>query len=232
MTGPAEFDQFAENYDERLNNALSASGENKDFFARGRVEWLAQCLREISLTVHSVIDYGCGVGGTTVFLRDLLPCQSVLGLEISELELERAKRDYGCATCRFLTFPEYQPDGSVDLVYCNGVFHHIPPVERAGAINYILRCLRPGGVFALWENNPWNPGTQYVMHRCDFDRDAVTISAPEARLLLGQGGFQILRTDFRFFFPRFLKALRPLEDALCHIPLGAQYMVLAKTPHQ
>jgi SAM-dependent methyltransferase len=232
MTGSAEFDQFAENYDERLNNALSASGETKDFFARGRVEWLAHCLRDTSRSAHSAIDYGCGVGGTTVFLRDLLPCQSVLGLEISELELERAKRDYGSATCRFLTFPEYQPDGSVDLVYCNGVFHHIPPVERAGAVNYILRCLRPGGVFALWENNPWNPGTQYVMHRCDFDRDAVKISAREARLLLSRGGFQILRTDFRFFFPRFLKALRPLEDALCHIPLGAQYMVLAKNPHQ
>jgi SAM-dependent methyltransferase len=228
MTEPAEFDQFAENYDERLNNALSASGETKDFFARGRVEWLAQCLREISLSVHSAIDYGCGVGGTTVFLHDLLPCQSVLGLEISELELERAKRDYGSSTCRFLTFPEYQPDGSADLVYCNGVFHHIPPVERAGAVNYILRCLRPGGIFALWENNPWNPGTQYVMHRCDFDRDAVKISPPGALRMLRSGGFEILRTDHRFFFPRTLSWLRSLEPALAKVPLGGQYQVLAR----
>jgi hypothetical protein len=25
--------------------------------------------------------------------------------------------------------------------------------------------MRPGGVVALWENNPWNPATRYVMGR-------------------------------------------------------------------
>jgi SAM-dependent methyltransferase len=116
----------------------------------------------------------------------------------------------------------------VDLVYCNGVFHHIPPVERAGAVNYILRCLRPGGIFALWENNPWNPGTQYVMHRCDFDRDAVKISPPGAVRMLRSGGFEILRTDYRFFFPRTLSWLRSLEPALAKVPVGGQYQVLAR----
>jgi SAM-dependent methyltransferase len=228
MNAPAEFDQFAENYDERLNQALTASGETKDFFARGRVEWLAQSLLGIRASVRSAIDYGCGVGGTTVLLRDLLGCESVVGLDVSERLLERAKREYGSATCRFMTFPEYRPDGAVDVVYCNGVFHHIPPVERTSAVDYVLRCLRPGGVFALWENNPWNPGTQYVMHRCDFDRDAVKISPWQAVSLLRSSGFEILRTDYRFFFPRALCFLRPLEAALAKVPLGGQYQVLAR----
>jgi SAM-dependent methyltransferase len=230
MNDSSEFDRFAENYDECLNQALAASGEGKEFFARGRVEWLARRLGEYGHSARSVLDYGCGTGDTTVLLRELLKCESVVGLEVSTRSLERARREHGSTACRFFTPPEYTPAGSVDVVYCNGVFHHIPRAERGGAVDTIYRCLRPGGIFALWENNPWNPGTRLVMYRCEFDRDAVKIFPREAARLLDNGGFEVLRTDYRFFFPRFLKALRPLEPALAGIPLGGQYMVLGRKP--
>jgi SAM-dependent methyltransferase len=116
------------------------------------------------------------------------------------------------------------------LVYCNGVFHHIPPTERAQAVNYIWRSLRPGGLFALWENNPWNPGTRYVMSRIPFDRDAITLSPPEAGSLLRRGGFHVLRTDSLFLFPKLLKCLRWIEPFLSRMPLGGQYQVLCRKP--
>jgi hypothetical protein len=46
--------------------------------------------------------------------------------------------------------------------------------------------------------------------------------------MLTRAGFDVLRTDFRFFFPRALSALRPLEGALARFPAGAQYMVLCR----
>lgn len=229
MTGPAEFDQFAEDYDQRLQRALSLSGETKEYFARGRVEWLAQSLRRFQQPARVVLDYGCGIGDTAVLLRQTLGAESVIGLDVSERSLERARREYG-STCAFLTFAEYVPDASVDVVYCNGVFHHIPPAERAAAVRYILRCLRPGGVFALWENNPWNLGAQWVMYRCDFDHDAVRMFSREAARLLAGGGLEILGTDYQFFFPRFLRPFRLLEGSLVRIPLGGQYQVLARRP--
>jgi SAM-dependent methyltransferase len=230
MKGPAEFDQFADNYDECLEQALAASGESKEFFAHGRVEWLAKCLREYRHRARYVLDYGCGIGDTSGLLQELLQCESLVGLDVSERSLGRARRDYGSANCRFLSFSEYPPDGSVDVAYCNGVFHHIPVADRTGSVEYIYRCLRPGGLFALWENNPWNPGTQYVMYRCKFDRDAVKISPPEAARLLRKGGFEVLRTDYRFFFPHFLKPLRLLERSMARIPFGGQYQVLVRKP--
>ena len=230
MSGSAEFDQFTDRYDDDLNQALAASGEGKEFFARGRVEWLAECLARLNHQSRSVLDYGCGIGDTTVLLRELLGCQSLVGLDVSLRSLERARRERSSHANCFLTSAQYTPDGSVDVVYSNGVFHHIPVSERSSALHYIYRSLRPGGCFALWENNPWNPGTRYVMHRCCFDRDAIKISPPEAAGLLRSGGFEILRTDYRFFFPRFLRALRPLERALSSIPLGGQYQVLARKP--
>jgi hypothetical protein len=48
--------------------------------------------------------------------------------------------------------------------------------------------------------------------------------------LLRSCGFEILRTQFLFVFPRALAKLRPLEPALARFPLGAQYLVLAKKP--
>ncbi len=114
------------------------------------------------------------------------------------------------------------------MVYCNGVFHHIPPAQRAQTVNYIWHSLRPGGLFALWENNPWNPGTRYVMSKIPFDHDAITLVPPEARDLLRQGGFEIIRTDFLFLFPKPLKSLRWIEPWLRAMPLGGQYQVLCR----
>jgi hypothetical protein len=90
--------------------------------------------------------------------------------------------------------------------------------------------LQPGGFFAFWENNPWNPGTKIVMSRIPFDRDAITLSYLEARQMLKRAGFQVLRTDFLFIFPRFLRWLRPLETLVARIPFGAQYQILCRKP--
>ena len=109
-----------------------------------------------------------------------------------------------------------------NLAFCNGVFHHIPPAQRPGALDYIRRSLKPGGLFALWENNPWNPGTRYVMSRIPFDSDAILVWPRQARALLRTAGFDILRTDFLFVFPRALRSLRGFEASLSRLPLGAQ----------
>jgi SAM-dependent methyltransferase len=230
MSTPPEFDRHAHTYDEDINQALSVSGETKDYFARERVQWLGRCLGRLGQTPRTVLDYGCGIGDTSVFLLGLLKAQSVLGLDVSTLSLERARSAFGSGECHFLSFAEYQPEETMDLAYCNGVFHHIAPAERDAAVAYIYRCLRPGGLFALWENNPWNPGTRYVMDHCVFDRDAVTITPPEACGLLSNGGFEILRVDYRFIFPRFLKSLRFLERTLSRLPMGGQYQVLCRKP--
>ncbi len=90
------------------------------------------------------------------------------------------------------------------------------------------RELVPSGYCALWENNPWNPGARLVMRRISFDRDALMLSAREARHLLEAGGFEIVRTDHCFVFLRALRFLRFFEPALRGAPIGAQFRVLAR----
>jgi hypothetical protein len=97
-------------------------------------------------------------------------------------------------------------------------------------VKRIVEWLAPGGLFALWENNPWNPGTRLVMKRIPFDRDAKTLSCVNASRLLRRSGLQIREVSSYFYFPSWLKPLRHLEPRLRSVPLGAQYCVLAQKP--
>ena len=185
-TQPVDFDAFASEYDAALDRGISLSGEGKDFFARGRVEWLRGCVEGVR--PERVLDYGCGTGSTSPLLQSVLGARSVIGVDTSKEEIALARRTAGSGLS-FATIGERKPQGDVDVAYCNGVFHHIPLTERAGAIEYIRDSLRPGGMFSFWENNPWNPGTRLVMSRIPFDRDAILVSAREARRLARAGGF-------------------------------------------
>jgi len=224
----AAFDEYALEYDAALEKGISVSGEHKDYFAHGRIAWLSRCLREINERPASVMDFGCGTGSGTPHFFDLLNAELLLGVDSSVRSLEVAQRNFGSANARFELFSDYQPSGTIDLSFCNGVFHHIPPEERREAVSYVHRSLRSGGLFAFWENNPWNPGTRYVMSRIPFDRDAIPLSPPVARKLLVEGGFQILRTDFQFIFPKALSWFRAIEPHVAQLPFGAQYQVLCR----
>lgn len=232
MTRLVHFDEYADNYDATLNQGLSATGEAKGYFARARIQWLSRCVRQLAEQPKLVMDYGCGDGSSAQLLLEGLNAELVIGADTSERSLDLAKRAYGGEKSEFVAISNYEPNEALDLAYCNGVFHHIPPAERAQAVSYIWRSLRPGGLFALWENNPWNPGTRYVMSRIPFDRDAITLSPPEAAALMRQGGFQVLRTDSLFLFPKLLKSLRWIEPLLSRMPLGGQYQVLCRKPQK
>jgi len=230
MSGKADFDGYADEYDAHLSQAISVSGEDKDYFARGRIDWVSKYLKRGPAGVESVLDFGCGTGGSTPHLLELLGANLVLGLDVSAKSLGVARRLHGSERARFMAFDEYWPRQEIDLAVANNVFHHIAPAERRDSVRYIFDSLRPGGLLAFWENNPWNPATRYVMSRCEFDQDAVTLTFPEARALLRAGGFEVIRTDFLFIFPRALRRLRWIEPHVARLPLGTQYLVLCRKP--
>ena len=227
---PSEFDAYAANYDDSLSEGLRVSGENKDFFAEGRVAWLRKCISGLGLQPQGVLDFGCGTGSSTPFLLGLNGACSVTGVEVSPKSLAIARSRHGSPRARFEILDGCQPTGQFDLAFCNGVFHHIPPAERRRAVDFCFHSLRPQGLFSFWENNPWNPGTRYVMSRITFDRDAITLSSIEARRLLRTSGFKVLRSDFLFYFPRSLRFLRWAERFLTRMPFGAQYQILCRKP--
>jgi SAM-dependent methyltransferase len=158
----------------------------------------------------------------------MLNPESITGIDISSDSLDVARQTHQDPRLRFALASNFQPSADIDLAFTNGVFHHIPPAERSGTLQFIYRALRPGGLFAFWENNPWNPGTRYVMSRVPFDRDAIMVWPHAFRRLLRKSRFEVISTDYQFIFPRFLASLRPLEPMLAGVPFGAQYLILAR----
>lgn len=221
------FDLSAE-YDQMLNEGLKYSGEDKIFFLKGRIDDLRARLPE-KFQPQSILDFGCGIGDATKYLSDSYPHATVTGTDLAQAAILHAAERYASnKNIRFVNLNDLQGERLFDLVYVNGVFHHIEKKLRQGVVERIFTLLKPGGYFALFENNPWNPGTQLVMHKIPFDRDAVTLNYVETKSLLLAAGFTTLPARFLFYFPKPLSLLRPLEKFLTGLPLGAQYYVLGK----
>lgn len=227
MTSTPLFDQYADDYEKALARGISFSGESREYFARKRVEKTAECMYG-KLSARRILDFGCGTGDTLPMLVQALGAESGLGVDVSAKSIELAAKRHQSSSCVFSTMDACREENTFDLAYCNGVFHHIPPEGRHSALAYVHGKLKPGGYFAFWENNPWNPGTRLAMRRTPFDRDAITISPPAARRLLTGAGFYIVETVSMFVFPKALNWLRFMERVILIAPIGAQYLVLTR----
>ena len=229
----SSFDRYATDYDEALQAGLSVSGEASDFFALSRVRWLSSRLAQRDQKVDSILDFGCGVGATTKHFLDVFAPSVFQGVDTSSESIKVARREHlstkRSASCdvRFDCLGDRDLSQQFDLAYCNGVFHHIDLEKRLEAMSLVAGCLRAGGVFAFWENNPYSLPARYVMSRIPFDHDAVMVWPRQARRLIKQVGLEILGTDYCFIFPALFSWMRWSEKGLCKIPLGAQYLVLA-----
>src|SRR5262249_50913776 len=157
---------------------IGLSGENQEFFIAGRTMDLR---KRLPTPPRRILDFGCGIGKTCAHLAEVFPDASIVGADLSEEAIDYARRNYASRHVSFASIdglPQLEP---FDLCYVNGVFHHIDPADRQRTLELIRKVLIPGGHLAVFENNPWNPGTRMVMSRIPFDRDAITLSFLELR---------------------------------------------------
>lgn len=227
MTDRAEFDEFASKYEKTMERACAVAGESPDFYAAARMNWCRRRLQPF-LPLETALDFGCGTGGSLGYFYDILGCKSVVGIDPSSESLRLAKQKQPNRDLLLCSQEGFAPGGDIALAFCNGVFHHIPPPERLWALSFLREVLCDKGILAFWENNPWNPAVVYGMSLNEFDRNAETLSPVASARLLKQAGFRIQFIDYCFFFPHIARKLRWSEPALRWLPLGAQYLVVAR----
>lgn len=224
----AEFDAYAGDYDAALNRGLKFTGETKEYFAETRIRWLKERLASRAAHPRSCLDFGCGTGTSASLLMEGLGLDQYIGYDPSSESVAEANKDHPSGNYAFVHDADLLPKNHFDLAFCNGVFHHIPVAAREAAFQRVYESVKPGGWFAFWENNKWNPIVHLLMSRVPFDRDAIMLFPAEAAGQMKKAGFSIILRDYLFVFPASLKFLRPLEPALCKLPLGGQYLVLAQ----
>lgn len=223
----AEFDLHCDRYRAEHAASIRASGEDVDFFAGYKAADARRLAERAGLRVTRMLDFGSGVGNAVGPLHEAFPDATLTCLDVSERSLHASHRKHGddneyvVYDGRTLPFAE----GTFDLAFAACVFHHIPHDDHVTLLAQIRASLRPGGLFVLYEHNPWNPLTRQAVANCPFDENAVLISAPVMARRMRAAGFLSVRREFRMFFPRALADLRPLERLLGGVPLGAQYVL-------
>ena len=95
-----------------------------------------------------ILDAGCGTGEISSRLAGLFPRTTVLGVDVLEVNLDRARARHGALAprlgfeCRSV-YALGLPDGAFDLTVCRHVLQSIPHPEKVLA--ELLRVTRPGG---------------------------------------------------------------------------------------
>lgn len=231
----AEFDAYAAGYAAGMENPVKALlGESAEQYVELKLRWLLR--RHPWLAASSaarVLDYGCGTATLLRLMAGAGIRANLAGCDVSQAMLDEAARRWTTADGPYplLRLQEGAltpfPNRSFDLVVVSAVLHHVAAEERPAVYAELCRVARPGGKVVVFEHNPLNPVTRYVVARTPIDRDAVLLRAPEVERGLRAAGASIGATRFIMFAPPRLRVLEKLEDALGWLPLGAQYAVEA-----
>ncbi len=226
----AEFDRFADEYTATHAGNIRLSGEDPAYFALYKIkETRRRWDAEGRLEPSAVLDFGAGIGNSLPHLAELFPQAEVTGVDVSERSLQVAAHRFP-GVARLLAY-----DGSAiplegasfDLIFSACVFHHINHGEHAAIFAELHRLLKPGGMMVVFEHNPANPATRYIVATCPFDENAVLLRAASLKTSQASAGFREIDVTYTGFFPGPLRALRPLERFMTALPLGAQYYTVA-----
>lgn len=226
-----DFDAHADRYDITLDETLAIGGGDGRYYAERKFSTLAAfCHGREHATPSEVLDFGCGTGTNLPFLRQLFPHAFLHGVDVSARSIEIAETRK-IPDCRLLAYDGQSlpyRDGQFDMVVASNVLHHISPGDRFATILEISRCIKAGGLFAIFEHNPRNPLTRRIVRECPFDVGVTLVRARDVVDHVRQSGFEVIALWNIIFVPASIRRLNMVEPYLRWLPLGAQYSVFAR----
>jgi SAM-dependent methyltransferase len=122
------------------------------FFAEWPDENLAEWFNTGLLAPGRVLELGCGNGRNATYLAGLGCSVDAVDFSAQAIDWARQRANRASATVAFQhcsIFDAQFTDGSYDLVYDSGCFHHLPPHLRKDYAGLVHRALRPGGSYGL-----------------------------------------------------------------------------------
>ena len=223
------YDEYRDTYVDDLDAAVRFSGKDHTFFTRRKAdEMLELADRYVGppRTVN-VLDVGCGIGLTDAFLTGRFA--SLTGADVAPGVLERAAERNPNAHYE-LYDGERLPwgDETFQLTFCAGVVQVLPPDRRSLFLEEIGRVTNRKGIVVVFEHNPYNPLTRLVVRRFSLGQDVQMLSARQLVELAERAGLAVLERAHILLLPSDSPVARKVERRVERLPLGAQYMVVAR----
>lgn len=148
--------------------------EADDYVGRNLRQTIAGYCPLADLKGARVLDFGCGMGASTMRLAHLLPESRIVGIDLEArlLEVARMRQEfYDARNVTLLHSPggdSLPPDlGTFDVVMFSALFEHLLPHERTALLPRIWGLLNPRGILFITE----------TPHRWHF-REAHTTGLP------------------------------------------------------
>jgi SAM-dependent methyltransferase len=227
-----EFDSFAATYEELLKDPIrDGFAGNPAFFHLRKRDLIRDYFKRSAVDTKrlSYLDVGCGKGELMALLA--ADFGRVAGCDPSGGMLEAVRDPDVSVDVRVQEDPNRIPfdDAQFDFVTAVCVYHHVPVAARAALTREVRRVLKPGGIFAIIEHNPYNPATRLIVKRTPVDIDAILLYPGETQSLLCSAGLTVRATSYFLYLPEGIYRLAgTVEDLLRHVPLGGQYAVFGR----
>jgi ubiquinone/menaquinone biosynthesis C-methylase UbiE len=234
VTEQKSFDHYSHAYENFIDTPqlLSIGGATSREFIGLKCRELLEIARSRGLDPlrSTAVDAGCGTGIAEEFLQGKM--HKTIGVDCSDGMVQEAKRKR-IPGSEFLTADAAAlplADASADIHFSLCIFHHADPAQLTALLSEAKRVLRSGGLLTIFEHNPLNPLTRYVVRKCPVDKDVILVKAGRLKTLVQAAGFKDVKVRYLIFFPRSLKPLLPLERFLHWCPFGGQYAIIARRP--
>ncbi len=159
-------------------------------------------------TPGKALELGCGPGRNAIYFAEKGYAVDAVDLSEQSLQwaIERTKeRNLKINFIHNNIFDIQFKDGSYDVIYDSGCFHHIAPHRRMSYIDLVQKALKPGGYFAI---------TCFVQGGALGGTDISDWEVYRLRSLQGGLGFteERLRTIFKDFEEIEIRKMKELEQ--------------------
>ena len=221
----ALFDKYDKSFSTVVQSSIDFSRLPHSFFTAAKAEVLRKVVttRLYGMDGLNMLDVGCGTGEIHPLMLHMFG--GVCGTDVSAASIAQARIRNPNVQYEAYAGDTLPYDSAVfDLSLAICVLHHVPPSQWVGFLREMRRVVRPGGLVCLIEHNPFNPLTRLAVARCEFDRDAVLLTARRTRALMVDAGLRDARSHYFLLLPSVARPARHIEHWLRRAALGAQYI--------
>lgn len=213
--------------DERGFNQVFGAVGSSPFRASRRHDWFAQQAK--ARKAKRILEIGCGTGEAAAAIARATDAE-VIGIDISDAFLDQARAIHQAPNLRFEKLDLFSENankfGEFDLVFGNGILHHL--VVQLDQVLTVLRSLtRPLGGMAFIEPNFMNPycafifGTKIGRKWALLEPDEMAFRAGELHAIVAKAGWKDVNLQTKDFlvpglpvsFIRPVLAVEPLFEA-------------------
>lgn len=125
--------------------------KNIPFFVNAPDENLVEYFEKHLIKPGKVLELGCGPGRNAIYFAEQGCLVDAIDLSANAIRWGRQRAMEKEVNVNFICHNifEYDFQGTYDIIYDSGCFHHIAPHRRISYLNMLHNVLKPGGYFAI-----------------------------------------------------------------------------------